>query len=212
MTVQQLADATHLSKGFISQVENDRTSPSLATLRELARALETSVAYLVVEEEQHPHVVRANDRPKLRVGGNASRVELLSALPKRNLELVLAELPPGLSAGDKRHFHHGEECVFCIAGRVSITCGLHNLVLEEGDSCHFDGRVPHAVENAGSATARVLIAITPAAFEPMIRVSGAHAESPRAGERAEVAAAAAPARRARAAVAALPEGDGTPAR
>ncbi|MGH3055564.1 MAG: helix-turn-helix domain-containing protein, partial [Gaiellaceae bacterium] len=44
MTVQQLAVATGLSKGFISQVENDRTSPSLATLRDLARALETSIA------------------------------------------------------------------------------------------------------------------------------------------------------------------------
>ena len=59
MTVQQLAEATGLSKGFISQVENSRTSPSLATLQDLARSLETSVAYLVVEEEQVPHVVRA---------------------------------------------------------------------------------------------------------------------------------------------------------
>jgi transcriptional regulator with XRE-family HTH domain len=176
MTVQLLAEATNLSKGFISQVENDRTSPSLATLRDLARALETSVAYLVVEEEQHPHVVRANDRPRLRVGGNTTKVELLSALPKRNLELVLAELPPGVKAGDKKHFHHGEECVLCLEGRVSIACGMQTLVLEEGDSCHFDGRVPHAVENAGERAARVLIAITPAAFEPMIRVREPRAE------------------------------------
>src|SRR3989442_8140342 len=102
LTVQQLAEASGLSKGFISQVENDRTSPSLATLRDLARALETSVAYLVVEEEQHPHVVRANDRPRLRVGGNTSKDELLSALPKRNLELVPAELPPGTPPGDQK--------------------------------------------------------------------------------------------------------------
>src|SRR5258705_9980326 len=83
LTVQQLAEATGLSKGFISQVENNRTSPSLATLQDLARALETSVAYLVVEEEQVPFVVRASDRPRLHVGGNTSRVEVLSAQPKR---------------------------------------------------------------------------------------------------------------------------------
>ena len=109
LTVQRLAEASGLSKGFISQVENDRTSPSLATLSELARSLDTSVAYLVVEEEQIPHVVRAGDRPRIHVGGNTSRVELLSAQPKRNLELVQAELPPGMTAGAKRHFHHGEE-------------------------------------------------------------------------------------------------------
>lgn len=172
LTVQQLAVASGLSKGFISQVENHRTSPSLATLSGLARALDTSVAYLVVEEEQVPYVVRAHDRPQIQVGGNTTRVELLSAVPKRNLELVLAELPPGLSAGNKRHFHHGEEVVMCLEGRVRLTCGHHVLQLEMGDTCHYDGRVPHAVENAGDTVARVLIAMTPAAFEPLIRAHG----------------------------------------
>jgi transcriptional regulator with XRE-family HTH domain len=170
LTVQQLAEASGLSKGFISQVENDRTSPSLATLRDLAAALETSVAYLVVEEDQVPHVVRKSERPRVQVGGNTSRVEVLSAQPKRNLELLMAELPPGLNAGDKRHYHHGEECVVVLEGRIRLTCGSQVLVLETGDSCHYDGRVPHAVENCGSGTARLLIAMTPAAFEPMIRV------------------------------------------
>lgn len=174
LTVQQLAEATGLSKGFISQVENSRTSPSLATLQDLARALETSVAYLVVEEEQVPYVVRADERPRLQVGGNTSRVEVMSAQPKRNLELIQVELPPGVTAGDKRHYHHGEEVVLCIEGRVTLTCGEHVLVLEAGDSCHYDGRVPHALENAGEAVAKILIAMTPAAFEPMFRVKGAH--------------------------------------
>jgi len=170
MTVQQLAVASDLSKGFISQVENDRTSPSLATLQDLARALETSVAYLVVEEDQVPFIVRSTDRQRLSFGGNPSGIEVLSASPKRNLELLIAELPAGVRAGDKRHYHHGEECVLCMDGRVTLTFGEHTLTLETGDSCHFDGRVPHAFENAGLTTARVLIAITPAAFEPLTRV------------------------------------------
>jgi len=175
LTVQKLAASSGLSKGFISQVENGRTSPSLATLRDLAVALDTSVAYLVVEEEQVPHVVRAQERPRVHVGGNTSKVELLSAQPKRNLELLMAELPPGMSAGDKRHYHHGEECLVCLEGRVSVVCGDHRLVLEAGDSCHYDGRLPHAIENCGPGLARVLTAITPAAFEPIIRVRGAKA-------------------------------------
>jgi transcriptional regulator with XRE-family HTH domain len=175
LTVQQLAQASGLSKGFISQVENDRTSPSLATLGDLAKALNTSVAYLVVEEEKVPYHVRAGERPRVHVGGNSSKVELLSAQPKRNLELLMAELPPGRTAGDKRHYHHGEECMVCLEGRVSVVCGDHTLVLEAGDSCHFDGRTPHAIENCGSTTARVLIAMTPAAFEPLIRVREAKA-------------------------------------
>jgi quercetin dioxygenase-like cupin family protein len=130
---------------------------------------ETSVAYLVVEEDQVPYVVRRNERPRLQVGGNTSKVEVLSAQPKRNLELLMAELPPGMPAGDKRHYHHGEECLVVLEGRVRLTCGEHVLVLETGDSCHYDGRVPHAIENCGSTMARVMISITPAAFEPIMR-------------------------------------------
>src|SRR5438552_13042428 len=111
LTVQQLAEASGLSKGFISQVENDRTSPSLATLKDLARALDTSVAYLVLEDEQTPYVVRENQRPRIQVNGSLSRVEVLSAPPRRNLELLLAELPPGGTAGNEPHYPHGEECL-----------------------------------------------------------------------------------------------------
>ena len=45
---------------------------------------------------------------------------------------------------------------------------LKAFVLETGDSCHYDGRLPHAVENCGNVTARVVIAMTPAAFEPIM--------------------------------------------
>jgi transcriptional regulator with XRE-family HTH domain len=165
LTVQQLAAATGLSKGFISQVENHRTSPSLATLHDLARALETSAAYLVAEENQVPCVVRAQGRASVAAGGDGSRVEVLSARPKRNLELLVVDLPAGLEAGDRRHTHHGEECLWCMEGQVRLTCGEQVIELGPGDSCHYDGRVPHAIENRGGAVARVLIAMTPAAFE-----------------------------------------------
>ena len=175
MTVQQLAAASDLSKGFISQVENEHTSPSLATLQDLARALETSVAYLVLEEDQVPFVVRSKDRRRLNLVGNSAGIEVLSASPKRNLEVLIAEFPAGVPAGDKRHHHHGEECVLCMEGRVTLTLGEHTLTLETGDSCHFDGRVPHAFENSGTLVARVLIAITPAAFEPVTLARGVRA-------------------------------------
>ena len=96
LTVQQLAELSGLSKGFISQVENERTSPSLATLRDLARALNTSVAYLVVEDDSVPHIVRESDRLR---GSNGApiHVEVLTAQPRRNLEMLMTTIPPGFS-------------------------------------------------------------------------------------------------------------------
>jgi mannose-6-phosphate isomerase-like protein (cupin superfamily) len=144
-------------------VENSRTSPSLATLQDLARSLETSVAWLVVEEDLVPYVVRRTERPNMSVNGHGTRIEVLSAQPRRSLELLQADLPAGVSAGEKRQFHHGEEIVLCVEGRVRLTCGDHIVSLEVGDSCHFDGRVPHSIENAGDVPARVFIALAPAA-------------------------------------------------
>ena len=168
LTVQKLAEASGLSKGFISQVENDRTSPSLATLRDLAAALRTSVAYLVVDDDPTLHVVRAAERPRLRIPDTTSSAEVLSAQPKRNLELLMLELPPGSAADGERHSHHGEECLLCVEGRVRLVHGEQELVLETGDSCHFDGRIAHSIENLDAAPARVLVAMTPAAFEPVL--------------------------------------------
>ena len=172
LTVQKLADATGLSKGFISQVENDHTSPSLSTLRDLAAALRISMAYLVVEDDPTLHVVRAAERLQLPADGRTRRAELLSALPKRNLELLMLALPAGLRAGEQRHSNPGEECLLCLEGRLRLLHGEQELMLETGDSCHFDGRTPHSIENLGPTAARVLIAMTPATFEPVLRVAG----------------------------------------
>jgi len=181
LTVQQLAEASGLSKGFISQVENDRTSPSLATLRDLARALDTSVAYLVVEDEQAPYVVRESTRPRLQHNGNPAVVEVLSAQPRRNLEVLMAELPPGATSGTSRQYPQGEQCVVCLEGRVTFACGEHRLVLDAGDACHYDGHLPHTVENTGSKNARVLIAITPAPFDSVPRHRHADADTVEVG-------------------------------
>ena len=172
LTVQQLAQASHLSKGFISQVENGRSFPSLATLRDLAAALQTSAGYLVVENDGKLHVVRAAERRRIEPGDNPLAVEVLSALPRRNLELLLVELPPELPPGNGRHCHHAEECVLCLEGRVRLVHGEEVVVLEPGDTCHYDGRISHSIENAGPQAARVLIAMTPAAFEPTLDGNG----------------------------------------
>jgi transcriptional regulator with XRE-family HTH domain len=166
MTVQQLGDAARLSKGFISQVENARTSPSLATLQDLAAALRTSVAYLVADDEPTPHVVRAGQRPPLDIGDPAVRVEVLSALPRRNLELLLLELAPDAGGEGHPHSYDGEECILCLEGRVVLRQRDQVYTLEPGDSCHYDGRTSHVIRNAGPTTARLLVVMTPAAFGP----------------------------------------------
>jgi len=105
LTVQRLAEARRPLQGASSaRSRTDRTSPSLATLSE-ARAVTRHVRRLSGGRGGAGFLTwfGAAERPRIyRVGATPRGWSCLSAQPKRNLELVQAELPPGMSAGAKR--------------------------------------------------------------------------------------------------------------
>jgi len=167
MTVAQLAERTGLSKGLISQVENEKASPSLATLERLAAGLGVPAAYLLLKVEEGLQVVRAGDRPLYHFGDDQIRVEVLSGRSGRSLKAVLVQMPPGTSTGHAAHAHGGEEWHMVLEGRIQAIQGDQQAVLEAGDSFHWTGCVPHRVVNIGSGTARIL-AVTSATMLEML--------------------------------------------
>ena len=62
ITIAQMCEKTGLSKGFISNIENNNTSPSIQTLQTIANFLEVPLPYLLLEEKQHIRVVRKKER------------------------------------------------------------------------------------------------------------------------------------------------------
>jgi transcriptional regulator with XRE-family HTH domain len=178
ITIQDIAERSGLSKGFLSQVENDKTSPSLNTLERIAEALETSLTYLLLDEQQAPAFARRGERQVLIDEASQGRLEYLSPTSGRSLQLVLVDLPAGRAAGDGSHQHEGEEACWVLSGSVQVSQGESSATLQEGDAYHWDGSVPHVIENHGPAPARLLVAMSPPApiRISMIRPAGqAHA-------------------------------------
>src|SRR5919106_4910730 len=66
-TLASVAEATGLNVGYLSQVENDKASPSLETLSALAEALDVPIAWFLLEQSLAPRLVRASERPKRRM-------------------------------------------------------------------------------------------------------------------------------------------------
>ncbi len=163
VTIQDIAERTGLSKGFLSQVENDKTSPSLNTLERIAEALETPLTYLLLGEQHAPVLIRRGERQVLIDEASQGRIEYLSPLSGRSLQLMLIELPAGQSAGDPSHQHEGEEACWVLSGSVRATQGESIATLYEGDAFHWDGSVPHVIENRGPGPARLLLAMSPPA-------------------------------------------------
>lgn len=166
ITLQELSDRSGLSKGFICQLENDKASPSLQALERLAGGLTVPIAFLFLTSEEKIHVVRAAERPEYRIGPDGLLVQMLSA-NRRNLKMMIMELQPGTSTGGENHAHEGEECFLILEGTVRCSQGDESVLLHAGDALHWNGFVPHRVENIGSSPARFLC-VSSCAMEDML--------------------------------------------
>ena len=156
LTVQGLATACSLSKGFISQVENGRTSPSLSTLVDLARVLGVSPAFLVANGAPGTHFTRANGHGS--AAPRSAQSTLLSDLPQRSLDLYLVEIAPGGTLNGQPLDDSGEQAAHVLAGRVRVGFGEGQVDLCPGDTGHWTDCAGITVTNLGAEPARIVLA------------------------------------------------------
>ena len=153
LTLARVAEATGLNVGYLSQIENDKASPSLTCLASLAGALDVPIAWFLVDESRPPEVMRAADRRWREVeGGRASRVDARGA---GDVTIVEVEANPGRSTGV--HTHPGDEHHLITAGRFRMTQGSHVVELGPGDYLRWDGLIPHDAEAIGEEPASMLV-------------------------------------------------------
>jgi transcriptional regulator with XRE-family HTH domain len=169
LMTRELAARAQVTSSFISQLEHNKTSPSLDALQRIAAALQVPLTYLLLEENSSPQVVRKHERQVVHLEDSGLKASILSPLPQQDLELVLLELPPGEASWAKSRCHEGHECHLVLKGRIRAYHGDETYLLEEGDSILWDGMVPHRMENLGDQDAQLFIALTPSAFLPLER-------------------------------------------
>ena len=154
ITIAQMCEGTGLSKGFVSNVENNHTSPSISTLQTIASFLEVPLPYLLLEKQQHMRVVKKNERTLST--HNKLKVEHIAS--KDGLRMMMVEFPPGASMGEA-NAHDGKESHLVIEGKVLAQQGEDSVIAEEGDSFSWNACVPHFVKNIGDEKAVILISI-----------------------------------------------------
>ena len=167
LTNRELATGVQVTSSLISQIEHGKTSPSLDTLRRIAKALQVPLTYLLLEDDLEPQVVRKRERYVVHLEDSQLRASFLSPLPPQQLELVLLEIPLGKVAWTKSRSHEGQECRLVLKGTIRAYYGDKTYLLEEGDSILWNGTVPHRIENVGNNDAQLLIALTPPGYLPL---------------------------------------------
>ena len=153
LTLARVAERSGLNLGYLSQIENDKASPSLAVLGQIADALDVSPAWFLMGDAPPPRVVRAADRPVLE--SDLGRVEYVDGRTSRDVSIIEVSGPPGGRVG--AHAHPGDEHHIVLRGCMRLTQGENTVDVGPGDYVRWDGSVPHDGEVLGDEDAAMLI-------------------------------------------------------
>jgi len=165
LTQEELADRCELTKGFISQVEREMTSPSIATLQDILEALGTTLSEFFAEEEDEKIVFTSEDFfEKYDEDYKMKIYWIVPNAQKNEMEPILVELEPG--GLSYRHTPHpGEEFGYVLDGEIELIYGKKKLLVKKGESFYIFPNKEHYIKNRlNNKTAKILWISTPPSF------------------------------------------------
>lgn len=161
LTLRQLAAQTGVSAALLSQIENGRTDPSVATLRKLATTFDAELSSLFHEPDAPPvHVSRPGHRFRLVAPAGMITYERLT--PGRgDLELLRAVLAPGDVSAETPWSHEATEALYVLDGEIVAEVDGRDHVVTAGEAISFDSRLAHRYRNDSGGPATFILAVTP---------------------------------------------------
>ncbi len=164
LTQEELAQRCDLTKGFISKIERDITSPSIATLMDILEALGTDVKKFFNEDVQDKIVFTKEDIYTSANEESLHRVSWLIPNAQKNaMEPILIELEPN-GKSNVEDPHKGEEFGYVLKGAITLHFGNKKYKIKKGESFYFKSSQTHYLENTGIKNAEVLWVSSPPSF------------------------------------------------
>lgn len=152
LTQEELADRAELSKGFISQLERDLTSPSIATLVDVLQCLGTDLKTFFNDTEDNQIVFKKEDYFEKTDTELKNKIEWIIPNAQRNImEPIMLTLEAGGSTYPDNP-HEGEEFGYILSGAVTIRIGSRSYKAKKGESFYFLPKYKHYMESKNGAT------------------------------------------------------------
>jgi transcriptional regulator with XRE-family HTH domain len=161
LSIRSLAAKCSLSINTLSLIENDRTSPSVHTLRLLAGGLGVPLVTFFEEEKPGHELVyqQHGQRPLVRFS-NGTLEKLGEGLPPLGAEPILITLDTDQKNAEEIS-HAGREFIYCLEGKVTCMIASQAYTLSPGDSILFDAKAPHQWVNSHPAPSKLLVLFCP---------------------------------------------------
>lgn len=180
-TLQELAARSGLSRAFLSRLESGNRQASIAAALTLSRIFDVSMASLFDSpvDETPCIIVRAADAPER--AANGLKYTALSCAGKSfNLQPLRVKVSP-LRRGNEHYHHDGEEWVYVLSGKLTLSLAGKTYDLEPGDTAHFDSRLPHRLIARGGCECEVLVVAVPVWTPPVNPYRTQHRAIPAVG-------------------------------
>jgi len=164
LTQEELASRCELTKGYISQLENDLASPSIATLIDILNVLGVSLQTFFAEQKEEKIVFGKNDYFESK-NGDGINIWLVPNSQKNEMEPIILILPENGESEERTPFE-GEEFGYVLEGRIAIDCAEGKFVYKakKGESFYIDGKYGHVIKNIGKTEAKLIWVTTPSNF------------------------------------------------
>lgn len=162
LTQEELADRCELTKGYISQLENNLNSPSIATLTDILAALGSNLSEFFKEEAEEKVVFTKEEFIEKETDGVLWKW-LIPNAQKNMMEPVLVELSEGESAPEDIP-HEGEEFGYVLEGKIGVELGKKRYICKRGEAFYYSASKTHKIVNTGKTKARFLWISTPPNF------------------------------------------------
>lgn len=161
-TIEQVADAAGLTKGFLSRLERDDTSVSIASLFRICDVLGIKPGSLF--EAADAALIRRADVPVIEHLGRGLVHGLLTPAGEPSVQVVRTEIAPGGDAGSEEYAHRSQVSFFhVLSGEIELDVEDQRYVLRSGDSLTFPATAPRTYRNRSKTRpARVLSVTAPA--------------------------------------------------
>lgn len=164
LTQEELAGRCELTKGFISQIERELTSPSIATLVDILECLGTNLKDFFSDNVEEKVVFKKED---VFIKQDQELKHLIKwVIPnaqKNAMEPILIHLEEG-GCSEEHDPHEGEEFGYVLFGSIYLCLGTRNYKVKKGESFYFKPNTVHSIKNIGKNEGVVLWVSTPPSF------------------------------------------------
>ncbi|MDF9866649.1 transcriptional regulator with XRE-family HTH domain [Bacilli bacterium PM5-3] len=163
LTLEELANRCELTKGFLSQLERDKTTTSIQTLLDILEVLGTTPVEFFDDKNDREKIVFCEDDCFVQEDDDFTISWLVPNAQKNQMEPILITLKPNKLSNIVTPFE-GEAFGYVLKGKSLLVYDDKEISIEEGNSFYVDGECEHYIKNNSSDDVEIIWVATPPIF------------------------------------------------